>query len=236
MDAYAASLAALPLIRQPGEGWLYDTPMQLLGVLLERAADQPLRDVLAGRLFEPLGMVDTGFSVPADKLHRLPACYWRNQHTGALELFDPAGPDSRFARPPGFASAAGGLVSTLDDYAAFARMMANRGSHHGREILPGSAVTAMTIDWITPAQKAVSPFGDAFWDRRGWGYGLSVVLDPRPDGPPGFGWDGGYGTSAYWDPETGLLGLLLTQRLMESPDAPPVFRDFWRTARTALGA
>ena len=88
MDGFAAALGSLPLMRQPGDYWLYDTGMQLLGVLIERAAGEPLAAFMAERIFAPLGMVDTGFSVPAAKLDRLAACYWRNYATGAFERFD----------------------------------------------------------------------------------------------------------------------------------------------------
>ena len=104
--------------------------MQLLGVLIERAAGMPLAAFMAERIFAPLGMVDTGFSVPQAKLDRLAACYWRNHETGDFELFDPAR-RSRFAKPPRFASASGGLVSTADDYLAFARMMLEAASIAG---------------------------------------------------------------------------------------------------------
>lgn len=232
-DAWTAALGELPLMQQPGTTWLYDTGITVLGVLLERAAGKPLGELYRERLFEPLGMPDTGFQVPAGGLERLPAQYWRNFRTGAVEAFDPAGAGSRFAQTPGFASAAGGLVSTADDYLAFSRLMLNRGIHGGRRLLSERAVTAITTDHITAAQKARSPFGPGFWDRRGWGYGVSVVQDPAPGDPHGFGWDGGYGTSGYWDPASGTVGILLTQRMMESPAPPLVFTDFWRTVYDA---
>ena len=93
----------------------------------------------------------------------------------------------------------------------------------------------MTTDHITPAQKAASPFGPGFWEAGGWGLGMQVITDPQPGGPRGCGWVGGYGTSSYWDPETGLIGIHLTQRVMESPAPTPVFTDFWTGARAAAG-
>jgi CubicO group peptidase (beta-lactamase class C family) len=234
-QAWISALGSLPLMRQPGEAWMYDTGMTVLGVLIERAADRPLEAFLRDCLFEPLGMADTGFSVPAGKIGRLAACYRRHPGTREPEVFDPAGPGSRFARAPGFASAAGGLVSTARDYLAFARMMLNRGKHGGRRLLSERSVGLMMTDHITARQKAVSFFGEGFWDRRGWGYGLSVVHGWEPGEPRGFGWDGGYGTSCYWDPETGLIGILMTQRLMDEPTAPRSFTDFWRTAFEAIG-
>jgi CubicO group peptidase (beta-lactamase class C family) len=235
MDAYAEALGSLPLMRQPGEFWLYDTGMQLLGVLIERAAGQPLGDFMAERLFEPLGMVDTGFFVPAAKLDRLAGIWWRNHATGVLERFDGIGAESRFAAPPGFASASGGLVSTADDYLAFARMMANGGRLGAVRILSAESVARMSRDQIAPEVKARSPFAPGFWEAGGWGYGMQAVTNPMPGYPRGCGWAGGYGTSGYWDAETGLIGIHLTQGLMESPAPTAVFADFWTGARAAAG-
>lgn len=232
-DDYIAKLGALPLMHQPGEMWMYDTGMHVLGVLIERAADRPLADMFQERVFGPLGMTDTGFSVPADKLDRLPACYWRNYRTGAVEIFDPAGPESRFARRPGFPNAAGGLVSTADDYLAFARMMLN-GGHAGQRLLSPGSVSLMTRDHITADQKARSVFAPGFWDQYGWGLGVAVSHRKTVSEPYGFGWDGGYGTSSYWNPESGLIGILLTQRLWDSPEPPAVRKDFWQAANAAF--
>jgi len=112
--------------------------------------------------------------------------------------------------------------------------MRDGGLHDGRRILSPAAVAAMTTNHVSPEQAAAALWMPGFWATRGWGYGLSTVRRPEPGGPLGFGWDGGLGTSAYWDPATGLIGILFTQRLMDSPDAPPVFRDFWTTARSGL--
>lgn len=235
-DAWIAGLGRLPLMRQPGEAWLYDTGLTVLGVLLERAAGQPLETFMRERLFQPLGMADTEFSVPAAKLDRLPVAYMRDTTTGTLGIFDAGGTSSRFARPPAFASASGGLVSTAQDYRNFAAMMLNRGVYQGKRLLSEQSVTLMTTDHITAAQKATSPFVPGFWDKCGWGFGLSTVHRSHPEEPRGFGWLGGYGTAAHWDPETGLIAILLTQRLMELPTPPTVFTDFWRAANTTIGA
>ncbi|KFE67466.1 Beta-lactamase class C and other penicillin binding protein [Hyalangium minutum] len=234
MDAWIRSLGSLPLMRQPGEAWMYDTGMTVLGVLLSRAAGQPLEAFMRERIFEPLGMKDTGFSVPAEKLDRLCTAYFRTPGAEKFEVFDPAGTESQFSRPPGMPSASGGLVSTADDYLAFARMMLNKGAYGGKRLLSERSVELMTTDHITPEQKAVSPFSTGFWDKRGWGYALSIVKQHEPGDPRGFGWDGGYGTSCYWDPQTGLIGVLMTQRLMDSPNPPAAFVDFWRSAYEAL--
>jgi CubicO group peptidase (beta-lactamase class C family) len=235
MDGFAAAVGSLPLMRQPGDYWLYDTGMDLLGVVIERAAGQPLAEFMAERLFAPLGMADTGFFVPAEKLDRLAGCYWRDPATDCFERFDGEGEESRFARPPRFASAAGGLVSTADDWLAFARMMLAGGEHAGRRILSEASVRAMQSDRIPPEVKARSPFGPGFWEAGGWGLGMQVVTRPARGAPVGCGWVGGYGSSGYWDPASGLVGVHLTQRLMESPDPTEVLTDFWTCARAAAG-
>ena len=232
-DAYIAKIGSLPLMHQPGAEWMYDTGLHVLGVLIERAAGKPLGEVMRERLFDPLGMTDTGFSVPPDKLDRLPACYWRNYQTGEIEVFDPAGAESRFARPPGFPNAAGGLLSTVDDYLRFARMMLGAAEYKGRRLLTPESVALMTRDRITAEQKARSVFAPGFWDQYGWGLGLAISHGLTPSEPHGYGWDGGYGTSAYWNPETGLIGILMTQRLWDSPTPPAVREDFWQAVNAA---
>lgn len=235
-DAWIRSLGSLPLMHQPGEAWMYDTGLTVLGVLIARASGQSLPDFYRERLFAPLRMKDTGFSVPADRLDRLPVCYMRNPATKALDIFDPAGSASQFSREPDCPWASGGLVSTADDYLAFARMMLGKGAAGGKRLLSERSVALMTTDHITAQQKAASPFGPGFWDKNGWGYGLSIVLRHEPGDPRGLGWIGGYGTSCYWDPATALIGVLMTQRMMESPSAPPAFVDFWRSAYEAIEA
>jgi CubicO group peptidase (beta-lactamase class C family) len=225
----------LPLVHQPGERWLYDTGSHILGVLIARASGRTLGAFLGERIFEPLGMKDTGFSVPAAKLDRLPTCYWTAGGTGGLVVFDePRG--GRFASPPAFESGSGGLVSTVDDYLAFCRMMLNKGAHGRERILSRPSVELMTTDHITSAQKAASPFFESFWDNRGWGFGLSIITrrDDLPAVPGRFGWDGGYGTSAYSDPKEDMVGILMTQRVWDSPRAPAVLLDFWTSAYQAI--
>jgi CubicO group peptidase (beta-lactamase class C family) len=117
---------------------------------------------------------------------------------------------------------------------AFATMMLNRGEHRGRRLLSKQSVALMETDHITPAQKATSPFAPGFWEKTGWGYGLAIILRHQAGDPRGCGWLGGYGTSAFWDRETGLVHILLTQRMMDSPSPPAAFVDFWRAAYEAI--
>jgi CubicO group peptidase (beta-lactamase class C family) len=179
-------------------------------------------------------MKDTGFHVPEPKLDRLPTCYLSDPADG-LAVFDEAR-GGRFANPPIFESGAGGLVSTADDFLAFGQMMLNGGSLGGNRILSRPSVELMTTDHITAQQKAASVFFPDFWDTHGWGFGLSVVTrhDDLDRTPGTYGWDGGYGTSWYVDPKEELIGVLMTQRLWDSPRAPNVTRDFWTSTYQAI--
>jgi CubicO group peptidase (beta-lactamase class C family) len=234
-DAWIRGLGMLPLMYQPGEKWMYHTGSDVLGVLIARASGQLLEAFFRERIFEPLGMKDTGFSVPAPELGRLASCYWTHPETGAFELFDDAR-DSRWSRPPAFPSGGGGLVSTIDDYLAFGRMMLNKGRHGRERILSRPSVELMTTDQITPEQKAVSGFFPGFWDNRGWGFGVSMITrrDALAGVPGRFGWDGGYGTSWASDLREDMVGILLTQRLWTSPSPPNVCLDFWTSAYQAI--
>ena len=234
-DEWIRRLGALPLMHQPGEMWMYNTGADVLGVLIARAAGQPFETFLRERIFEPLGMKDTGFSVPATKLDRLATSYWGNPANGALDVFDQA-VGSQWSHPPAFPSGAAGLVSTIDDYLAFGQMMLDRGKHGSERVLSRPSVEAMTADHLTPAQKAMPGLVSGQFDSRSWGFCMSVVT--RRDVIAGsvgtFGWDGGMGTSWYSDPREELVGVLMTQRAWTSPSPPDVCRDFWTLAYQAI--
>jgi len=235
-DEWMRRIGTLPLMFQPGERWLYDLGLDVLGVLIARAAGQPLEDFLRERLFEPLGMKDTGFSVPAGKIGRLAASYQVNPGTGALELYDPA-EGSDWSQPPAFPAAAGGLVSTIDDYFAFARMLLDQGRHGSARILSRPSVETLTTDQLTPVQKAVSGLVPGYFESHGWGFGLAVVTR-RIDvsGTVGaYGWDGGLGTSWRTDPREEMITILMTQRAWTSPAPPDVCVDFQTAAWQAIG-
>lgn len=227
-DEWIRRVGTLPLVYQPGERWLYDLGIDILGVLIARAAGQPLETFLKERLFDPLGMKDTGFSVPADKLDRLPGCYERSK------VYDPDGTDSEWSRPPAFPSASGGLVSTADDYLAFCKMLLHKGRHGSERILSRPSVEVMTTDQLTPEQMVGADL--FFGGHSGWGFGMAVYTrrDDLSTVPGRFGWTGGLGTSAYTDPQEGLIGILMTQLLMDSPQAPHIFEDFWTLTYQAI--
>ncbi len=232
-DDFMKRLGSLPLIHQPGERWLYHTGSDVLGVLIARASGQPFADFLRDHLFEPLGMRDTGFQVPADKLNRLASAYMMDREKGKLIFFDDAR-DSRWRKPPPFAAGGSGLVSTADDYLAFCRMMLNKGRHGRERILSRPAVELMMSDQLTAEQKQGAEL--FFGHGASWGMGGAVVTR-RTDlftTPGRYGWDGGYGTSGHLDPAEDMVGILLTQRMMESPQPPRVFSDFWTSAYQSI--
>ena len=135
---------------------------------------------------------------------------------------------------PPFELGAGGLVSTIDDYFAFCRMMLNKGRHGREQILSRATVELMTSDQLTPEQRAGSEL--FFGTHSSWGFGMAVDIGRKDifQTPGRFGWTGGFGTTAYTDPKDGMIGILFTQRMMDSPEAPKVYDDFWTLAYEAM--
>jgi len=203
-DEWLQVLAALPLLRQPGEAWLYNTCSDIQGVLVARISGQPLPEFLEERIFSPLGMTDSGFFVPTEKHDRLAAYY------GLID-------ESLWLEPPLFPSGSGGLVSTLADWRRFARMLLDDGGG----LLSPEAVHRMTTDHLTQEQRDASTL---FLEGAGWGFGGSVSPDGR------YGWIGGTGTTAHIRQSTRTTGILLTQVQMTGPTPTPLMRDFWRCA------
>ncbi|AKT43762.1 serine hydrolase domain-containing protein [Chondromyces crocatus] len=231
-EVWMREVGTLPLMHQPGEGWMYDLSLDVLGVLIARAAGKPLDVFLRESVFEPLGMKDTGFSVPAEQMHRLVTCYAPGPR-GALVVYDPA-EGGQWSRPPAFPAAASGLVSTADDCLAFGEMLLNQGRHGRERILSRPAVELMTRDVLTPEQQASARL--FVGEGGGWGLGMSVITRRThlAWSVGSFGWDGGLGTSWRSDPVEGLVGILLTQSAWTSPRPPEVLLDFWTTAYQAI--
>jgi CubicO group peptidase (beta-lactamase class C family) len=230
-DEFMKRLGNLPLAHQPGDRWLYHMGCEILGVLIARVSGQSLGSFLRERIFEPLGMKDTGFFVPEEKLDRLPTCYGTDLFTGQLVVLDEAR-GGQVARAPVFEAGAGGLVSTIDDMAVLGQMMLNKGAYGREHILSRPSIDLMTMDHLTPEQKAASPFFANFWSERGWGFGLGVITGRNDlSGVPGrFGWDGAFGTSWYVDPKEELVGILMTQRRPDMLGISAVTLDFWTSA------
>ena len=208
-DEWIKRFGTLPLEYQPGERWQYNTGALVLGVLVARASGQPLPDFMRMRIFEPLGMNDTGFSISAEQSKRLPSYYQTNFQTGKLELQSVSGPGV-WTTPPAFPSGAAGLVSTIDDYLAFARLLLNEGVHEGRRLISQRSVELMTTNQLTPEQMAG---GGPILGGQGWGFGMSVATAPDDvSSMPGrYGWSGGYGTFWFNDPSRRLIAIAMTQ-------------------------
>jgi CubicO group peptidase (beta-lactamase class C family) len=219
---------SLPLVYQPGERWLYNAGSEILGVLIARVVGKTFGEFLSERIFAPLGMKDTAFYAPKDKHYRFTTAYIYDSAARQLKVFDPP-VTGRFSNPPVFENGAAGLVSTADDFNAFARMMLDAGSGGSPRVLSRESISLMTTNTIVPDEKRESQL--FLGSARGWGFGLSVFTGiDDPDAAPGrFGWDGGYGTTWYSDRAAQLTGILLTQRVMDSPTPPAVFSDFWTT-------
>jgi CubicO group peptidase (beta-lactamase class C family) len=227
-DELMRRYGSLPLVSQPGERWLYNGGSEILSVLIARVAGTTFGEFLSERIFTPLGMKDTAFFAPKDKHHRFATAYMHDSAARQLKVFDPP-VTGRFSSPPAFENGAAGLVSTADDFNAFAQMMLNGGSLGSARVLSPESVASMTTNQIVADEKRESQL--FLGSTRGWGFGMSVfsAFDDPQAKPGRFGWDGGYGTSWYSDPQAQLTGILLTQRVMDSPKPPPVFADFWTT-------
>jgi CubicO group peptidase (beta-lactamase class C family) len=218
-DTWIAGLGSLPLMAQPGQRWLYNTPGSVLGVLVARATGEPFGEALRNRLFEPLGMRDTAFWT--SQTDRLATGYVPTED--GLKVWDE--PDGRWSRPPAFGDGAGGLLSTVDDLLAFARMLLDRGGH----VLSAESVSGMTSDQLTDEQKAFGGLGPDYFAHMSWAFGQAVWDSGA------FGWDGGFGSSWRVDPVRDLTVIVLTQRLWDSPQLPQVHRDVQAAAYAALG-
>ena len=213
-DHWLAEVAELPLLHQPGERLTYGHSTEVLGILLSRIEGKPLHTVLDERVFAPLGMSDTGFFISPETRSRAATMYRLNADA---ELCDDAmGPIP--VRVPRFCQGGGGLVSTVDDYLTFARMLLNGGSVDRVRVLSAESAAAIRSDRLTEDQRRQPFLGSPFWISRGFGLNLSVITDPARSAPlfgPGglgaFGWPGAYGTWWQADPSNDLIVIYLIQ-------------------------
>jgi CubicO group peptidase (beta-lactamase class C family) len=227
-DEWLRRLGSLPMGHQPGEGWMYSHGLDIAGVLVARVAGAPLGRFLEDRIFEPLGMGDTGFFVPPEKLGRFGPQYGAAPGQSGLTVTDER--EGRFSRPPVFEMGAGGLVSTADDLNSFQRVLLQGGRAGDRRLLSRSSVALMQTNQLLPAQG--TPLGPDL----GWTFGCGVELrKTRIGGSKGrYGWTGGSGCAVYADPAEDSVDILLTQRLMEGPFEPPDMLDLATTAYAAF--
>jgi CubicO group peptidase (beta-lactamase class C family) len=221
------------LLEQPGARWRYHTSGDVLGALIERVSGKSFGAFMRERIFDPLGMKDTGFHVPPEKIDRLSGLYFFNRGTNKLNLLDDAGGSAWVSRPT-FESGGAGLVSTMDDYLTFSRMMLRKGRHGREQIISKASVEMITSDHLTLEQRAGSEI--FFGGHSSWGFGVAVDIRRTEifHTPGRFGWTGSFGTTAYTDPAEGMIGILFTQRMMDSPEPPRIFTDFWTLAYSAM--
>lgn len=235
LEEWVRRLGMLPLVHQPGERWMYETGADVTGALIARATGMSFGEALRERIFEPLGMKDTAFSVSADSLDRFATAYERdNAPTGEAIVAD--APDGLWSVPPAFEGGGGGLVSTADDYLAFASALLAGGTYRGRRVLSRPSVTLMTSDHLTPAQRAVSGFWPGYFDTTSWGFGMGVVTRRTHLGPSArsYGWTGFYGTAWYNDPAEDMTAIFILQRAHAGDQRLPMRRDFWTAVYQAI--
>jgi CubicO group peptidase (beta-lactamase class C family) len=228
-DEWVRRLGRLPLLAQPGERWMYDTSGDVLGVLISRVSGQSFEAFLRQRIFDPLDIKDTSFRVSDEAATRMPTAYGFDHVRNELAVYDDV--QHSAWRDVKFESGSGGLISTIDDYFAFCRMLLEKG----QTILSRAAVELMTADHLTPGNRIGAEL--FFGDYGSWGLGLGVNVKRTEVfyNPGRFGWDGGLGTSAHTDPKEGLIGLLFTQRrLDDSPEPLQLYKDFWTAAYGAM--
>jgi CubicO group peptidase (beta-lactamase class C family) len=206
-------LAALPLAFQPGSDWRYSVAHDVIGYLVSRISGRPFDTFLEERIFEPLGMEDTGFFVPQEKLHRFAAMYSAPGEDGFSLLDAPA--TSPFSRQEGPLSGGVGLVSTTSDYLRFAQVLLNGGELEGIRLLSRKTIHMMTTNQL-PDELVPIGFEDP-WPGIGYGFGLGVVVDPGRqivrESEGMYFWGGHAGTSFRADPKQELIALIMPQAL-----------------------
>jgi CubicO group peptidase (beta-lactamase class C family) len=230
-DTLVKRVCRLPLIQQPGIGWNYGISTDLLGVVVARASGKSLPEFLKTRVFDPIGMIDTGFFAPLEKLGRLSIGYARDGE-GRLLVHDDA-QTGFWTRMPVFPSGGGGLVTTLDDYLAFAKMLLNKGLAERERILSEDSVRRMTYNHLSAEQlRTLDPSIDLL-RGQGFGLGVSIALESQENRrlPGSFSWPGGYGTTWFADPREDLIALFMTQVWLDSQtESGPAFEDAVYTA------
>lgn len=207
---FTRSAAAIPLSFTPGERWDYGISADILGGIIEKAADMPYGDFLRGSIFTPLGMVDTDFYVPAEKMHRFTALYKWDEGRLVRDTANYLGLTD-YSAPPAFESGGAGLCSTIGDYSRFARMLCNKGELDGVRIMSEKTFGYMTSPMLSPVQNTM-------WERlRGYNYSclMRIMTDPQlaevKTDKGEFGWDGWTGTYFNANPENGIVTLFFTQ-------------------------
>ena len=200
LSTMAKKLGNMPLLYQPGTRWHYSVSTDVLGHLVEVVSGETLDVFFQQRIFEPLGMTDTGFHVPSDEVARFSVCYGPKQDGGLRVSDDPY--RSRFLKRPGLLSGGGGLVSTMGDYLRFCQMLLNRGTLNGKRLLRRGTVEMMTKNQL--------PEGTS-WNGEGFGLGFSVRTTEGRDDTGEYGWGGAASTHFWISPRHELIVIALSQ-------------------------
>jgi CubicO group peptidase (beta-lactamase class C family) len=232
-------LSCIPLEFDPGSAWNYSIATDVLGILVERVSGMALDAYFADHIFRPLGMDDTFFTVPADKAHRIPACYVWDAAT-KMKLFDKAGADSLWTKGWSFNSGGGGLASTLADYHRFARMLLNQGELEGARIISPHTLKLMTANHLPGGgdltQHSKSLFSEAENAGAGFGLGFGMTIDAAATMTHGntgdFYWGGMYSTAFFVDPVDDVIMIFMTQLMPSS--SYPVRREIKTMLYSAL--
>ncbi len=220
LEAFAEKLANVPLLYDPGTRWSYSMATDVCGYLVQMISGQPFETFLRERLFEPLEMTDTAFTVPDDKLHRFAACYERGPDKALRLQDDPE--TSRYRTAPKAPSGAGGLVSTMSDYSHFCDMLIQRGSFKGKQLISPTTLALMTRNHLgqsSLAEMAVGGFSETTNNGVGFGLGFASTVDAAASGTVGEGdfyW-GGLASTLFWvDPIEELYAIFMTQLIPSS--------------------
>jgi CubicO group peptidase (beta-lactamase class C family) len=242
LESVIAELARLPLAYQPGSRWHYSMSIDVLAHLIEALSGRPLQDFLKERVFSPLGMSDTGFSVSSQNLSRVAAMYGHpdiathqftdivTSATGPVDVSKTYPTDNTTT----FARGGHGLFSTAGDYLRFAQMLSNRGVLDGERIISPAVADLMHSNHLP---SNLMPYSIAIVAMPGYGFGLGsrVLMDPAASGLPGsageFGWAGAANTYFWVDPQRELVGIFMTQHMIS---IEPAQRDFHVLAYQAL--
>ncbi|MBL0769671.1 beta-lactamase family protein [Sphingopyxis sp. DHUNG17] len=238
MDSFIAELAKFPLQFDPGAHWNYSMATDVLGAVIERIEGKPFADVLHERIFAPLGMVDTGFQVPAEQQHRLTDCYAFDPKD-KKQLFD-SSDRSRWAKSRSFHSGGGGLVSTLHDYHRFCLMLLRGGKLGDTRIIGRKTFDLMTANHLPGGgdltQHSVGVFSEDENAGIGFGLGFATTIDPARAGLPAsvgdFYWGGMFSTGFFVDPVEEICMVFMTQLMPSS--TYPVRREVKTLVHAAL--
>jgi CubicO group peptidase (beta-lactamase class C family) len=238
LDSMIEDLAKIPLEFSPGEAWNYSVSTDVIGYLIGKISGKPFEQFLKERIFDPLGMNDTGFFVPSDKAHRLAACYSADGKGGMKLQEDPT--TSSFLSPPSLISGGGGLCSTAADYLCFCRALLNGGELGGVRLIGPKTLALMTTNHLPGGrdltEMSKSLFSESTYAGVGFGLGFSVTMNPALTLIPGsrgeYAW-GGAASTAFWiDPAEELIAIFMTQLLPSS--SYPVRRELRTMVYSAI--